>query len=278
MTVLAAARADNGATWRIVSGSAGSFLEPPGSPLFDWEIIEGTTANPLSIMALTSVVDDETASWIPEPIRVAAKKLLDEATYRRSDLWERHVYSYFRGCYSPDGAERKADRLLIVGMDEPLYPGHPLVESGQVKLSEYPSLNKGPKVTADDPRIKPEHHAAFLLVRRYFPDAEPRLDLIDLGSRNDYGTKPCLKCGGTVQYEARFDAYAVFGETSAACPKGGTHDVSTHRHTFSGQTLVHDHPHDGPHGYFGHPEDPTPHEPSDTTGTYELGGESHAHD
>jgi hypothetical protein len=28
-----------------------------------------------------------------------------------------------------------------------------------------------------------------------------------------------------------------------------------HRHRFGGQTLTHDHLHDAPHGYFGHPED-----------------------
>lgn len=42
-----------------------------------------------------------------------------------------------------------------------------------------------------------------------------------------------------------------------------------HRHTHSGQTLVHAHPHDEPHGYFGHNEDPAPHTPSADTGTYE---------
>ena len=42
-----------------------------------------------------------------------------------------------------------------------------------------------------------------------------------------------------------------------------------HRHRFQGQTLTHSHPHAEAHGYYGHEQDPLPHEPSDETGTYE---------
>ena len=44
-----------------------------------------------------------------------------------------------------------------------------------------------------------------------------------------------------------------------------------HKHTFQGQTLIHVHRGGAwPHGYFGHPEDRPPREPSEATGTWEL--------
>lgn len=45
--------------------------------------------------------------------------------------------------------------------------------------------------------------------------------------------------------------------------------MTAHRHTFGGQTLSHDHPHERPHGYYGHPEDRPPFAPGADTGTYE---------
>jgi len=58
----------------------------------------------------------------------------------------------------------------------------------------------------------------------------------------------------------------------------GTTGQHRHRHRapvigedgWGSQTLEHAHPGgEIPHGYYGHPEDPAPHEPSDRTGTWE---------
>jgi hypothetical protein len=81
--------------------------------------------------------------------------------------------------------------------------------------------------------IDPERHLAVLCIREYFPDHEPRLDLIANPGKG-YGSYPCTKCGERVQYEARLDKLAVVttrivpGEGTvwsrvAECSKGGDH-------------------------------------------------------
>lgn len=94
------------------------------------------------------------------------------------------------------------------------------------------------RVTADNPvlieRIDPKRHLAVLCIREYFPDHEPRLDLIgDPGQ--GYGAHPCTKCGTRVQYEARLDKMAEVSTRMVGamthwtrnplCPEGGDHEV-----------------------------------------------------
>lgn len=83
--------------------------------------------------------------------------------------------------------------------------------------------------------IDPNRHLAVLCIRKYFPDHEPRLDLIEDPGKG-YGAWPCTKCGETVQYEARLDKWAKVttrmdgtGMThwtrSGECSEGGDHTV-----------------------------------------------------
>lgn len=83
--------------------------------------------------------------------------------------------------------------------------------------------------------IDPARHLAVLTIRQYFPDHEPRLDLIE-SPGTGYGAHPCTKCGATVQYEAKFDKRAKVdtrvdgkGMThrtyGTECPEGGDHTV-----------------------------------------------------
>lgn len=63
----------------------------------------------------------------------------------RVQAWERDQYSYFRTCYSPDGLTRDVSKCII------------------------DTTNKE----------QAEHHLAYLAVKIYYPEAEPRLDLIE---------------------------------------------------------------------------------------------------
>lgn len=82
-------------------------------------------------------------------------------------------------------------------------------------------------------RIDPARHLAVLCIREYFPDHEPRFDLIE-DAGNGYGGGKCDKCGVRVQYEARVDKLCevstrmVGGMTrwtrNPVCPKGGDHE------------------------------------------------------
>lgn len=83
--------------------------------------------------------------------------------------------------------------------------------------------------------MPPERHAAVALIREYFPDHEPRVDLINNPGKG-YGAYPCSKCGEVVQYEARFDAHAILHTRTipgkgtevtytTECKVGGKHTV-----------------------------------------------------
>lgn len=205
---------------RIVRGSGGSFLCPPGHPMLTWHLESGRTDDPDLIAGLDYALKNEYGD-VPAHIQAKVQALYDLATLVESEEWVKQVYGYFRNCYSPDGVERNVSKALIVGQAESLYPGHPLVESGERVLSEYSSLNRGPIVTADDPRIVPTSHLGYLYVRTHFPDHAIRLDLIENGG--GYGTKKCSKCDKTLQYEAKVDAFAEAITCRTECPKGGSH-------------------------------------------------------
>lgn len=81
------------------------------------------------------------------------------------------------------------------------------------------------------PRLPAERHSAVCYVRDFFPDHEPREDLI-AGVVSPCG--PCEKCGNKVQYEGRHDALCTVstrmdgrGMThwtyGAVCSDGGPH-------------------------------------------------------
>lgn len=208
----------SGDYYRIIAGSMGDFLCPPGHPNHFYELRGARRGqlmkNPHTISSVESAASEESAEYLPTEIVRQARHLLRSAQLVRSELWERYVYSYFRNSYSADGINRNADRLLIVGM-----AWH--VDKG----SRYSSLNRSDeKLRADDPRVIPEHHAAYLLVKSYFPEADPRLDLIADAS-GGYGQKTCAKCGKSLQYEAKVDAFAEAITARLDCPNGGMHSI-----------------------------------------------------
>lgn len=123
---------------RVVAGSMGSFLDPPGSPQRHWMVIDGLTRNPRAMMSLTGALAEE---WVPESVKVRVRQLLADAAIECSEGWLREVYSYYRGYYSPDGKDRNVANA-VTG------------ERG------------------------PSHHLAVLAVREWFPEHEPRMDLI----------------------------------------------------------------------------------------------------
>lgn len=206
----------SGDYYRIIKGSSGSFLCPPGHPNHFYEVRGARRGqimrNPHTITSVDSAATD--SEYLPTEIVRQARDLLAKAELVNSEDWQRHVYGYFRGSYSPDGNRGSAGDLLIVGHKW-------YVDKG----SQYNSLNKSDEVlTADDPRVIPEHHAAYLLIKEYFPDATPRLDLIADAS-GGYGQRPCAKCGKGIQYEAKVDRFAEAITCKLSCPEGGEHEV-----------------------------------------------------
>jgi hypothetical protein len=126
---------------------------------------------------------------LPAEIVRQARDLLAKAELVNSEGWQRFIYGYFKNCYSKDGVDRDVSKCLVV------------TGSG----------------------MNPEHHLGYMTVKEYFPDATPRLDLIE--SKGDYGTKPCTKCGTRLQYEAKVDRLAEAITRKVSCPEGGEHSA-----------------------------------------------------
>lgn len=105
-------------TMRVVPGSSSSFLCPPGHPMLTHHIESGPrpgtqrydTHGPNLIAGLDYAVSNQYGD-VPDRVRAEVEALYAAATPVRSELWERGVYGYFRGCYSPDGTDRNVSRL-----------------------------------------------------------------------------------------------------------------------------------------------------------------------
>lgn len=188
---------------------AGGFLAPPAHQAHSY-VLRGWASKAVatrygingcnSISGINYALADEfdgSAEVKAQAARIiaeSAKAVADSAP--PSALWVAMVYGYFRNCYSPDGINRNASDCLI---------WKPKADA-----------------TVCPTWAKPQHHLAFLTIRQYFPNATPDLDLIKDAGKG-YGSYPCTKCGQAVQYEARLDALAVFGQNTADCPQGGQH-------------------------------------------------------
>jgi hypothetical protein len=172
-------------------GSAGSFMDPPGHPSHRYEVrVYDNGRVKRDADAYLSVASAAEAEWLPESARERARKLLDDATIVESEMWVRHVYGYFRSMYVAEDGSRNASDLIAD-------------RSGALPA---------------------ERHAAVAMIRQYFPEHEPRTDLI-ADSSYCYGSYPCVKCGQRVQYEAKVDALAVFDRSNGEqCSEGGAHE------------------------------------------------------
>src|SRR6185437_6835037 len=134
--------------WKISTGSdqgSGGFMCPPGHPNHTMSAVEYTSArarNPISITGIAYLTTDE-ADATPA-LRERARKILADAELKCSELWIRHVYGYFKNMYVPESGSRNISDLV------------------------------------SDPKnvLPPERHAAVAMIREYFPDHQPRTDLI----------------------------------------------------------------------------------------------------
>ncbi len=180
----------------------GGHMCPPGHPNHTHSIIEYAGPRSTREVGCYAVSAAATRTGVPAPIRAAARKLIADAHLVASELWIRSVYGYSAGTYHAESGEGDY--------------------SGLVYQYKHPGV-----------AFPPERHNAVALIREYFPEHEPRLDLITNPAKG-YGSNPCDKCGERVQYEARLDAFAKpiespsLGPTKyeTECSKGGAHEVA----------------------------------------------------
>jgi hypothetical protein len=153
-----------GGRWVLRSGDGmGGFLNPPGDAEHDYSFAEYRGSRSRDYEGAMSLRGALTESWVPAPVKATARRILSEHAGECTEEWLRSVYAYFRSCYSPDGADRNVTRSLIVkpAPDGDGYVVGPFGRDG--RLDSLPPA---------------EHHLAVLFVREFFPDHEPRTDLL----------------------------------------------------------------------------------------------------
>lgn len=175
----------------IVQSSMGNFMSPPGHPnhWLSLELWRPDSSVPEASMPLDSALD---SPKVTDATKAQIRDLLRRAQLVESELWLRRVYGYFGHCYSPDGVDRDVNNAIIC-------------PAWSVR--------------------NPEHHLAYLTVRHFFPHHEPRMDLIAADGAALYATRPCVKCGRTLEYEACVDAFAEGVTAIRTCPRGGLHEA-----------------------------------------------------
>jgi len=105
--------------YKLVPGSAGSFLCPPGHPAHRYTL-EGyeTTRkrNPFSIGSIEQALADDFdgSDYIKDRVR----RIFEESTLTESDLWVRSVYGYFRNMYVPEDDDRSVAKLISYSRPE----------------------------------------------------------------------------------------------------------------------------------------------------------------
>jgi hypothetical protein len=246
-----------GELWRIKAGrdGAGGFMCPPGHPAHT-HTLEGFfsagTARPNptrpsgpNYSGSVGDVAGELEDYVPARIRAQADRLHAAAVLVCSPDWVANVYGYFRNSYSPDGADRNVSRAVIFspgkcsrcGQSDARGPHRPNAPAPHQpyrrskptpeQAAEYDERLRAATWHTFTPAERPpaERHLGYLCVRRYFPEHAPDLELID-GHGTLYGTRPCVHCGATCQYEPRIDGWAPFGKP-ATCESSptGRHEI-----------------------------------------------------
>jgi hypothetical protein len=177
------------------------FLCPPGHPNHEYVLqsfIGPGCRVALSWQPITAALEpgfDGSADVTEE-----ARRILDAAPLACSELWVRSVYGYFRSMYAPESGTRDVSEAVCDPVNE----------------------------------LPAERHLAVLCIREYFPDHEPRTELIRApGYSYGYGMWPCVKCDTPVQYAARRDALCVVTVRGsvwcydAECAEGGSHALGS---------------------------------------------------
>jgi hypothetical protein len=199
-------------------GGSGSFLCPPGHPaithsLYGWGSKSWATRGGVNsaryIGGIEALLEDDWAAHEAGPVlRGQARRLFEQfnATKALSELWVQSVYAYFAHSYSPDGTNRNVSDAISTSKLHCACGGEFWNQKGLNHHYRTTSSERLVHYEITKPLPPDEHHLGYLLVKQYFPDHEPRHDLIE-NPVSTTGT--CVHCGQGVQYEARKDALCV---------------------------------------------------------------------
>ena len=164
--------------FRIIKGSQGSFLDPPDSPTTKYSVVGWysghRTREPDASMSLDYALSDPD---VPEVIKARIRKLYEDADMQPTEEWLAQVYSYFKNCYSPDGEDRNVSRCLIISPNLNLVTVSRGVNYTQLGFGyAVGTFGKDGWITE---RPDPSTSLAVMHIRKFFPDHEVRMDLLD---------------------------------------------------------------------------------------------------
>jgi len=142
-------------TYHLGSPGCACFLEPPGHPRYFVQSIYTQHGN--SPSRGPQYFFEGSGFDSIEEVDTYFKPLPYD--HPRVKAWEAYAYAYFRNSYSKDGTSRCLTDSITVEPKETVF-----TKSSPDKFTTTPQ--------------PPEHHLAYLLVKKYYPEAKPRLDLI----------------------------------------------------------------------------------------------------
>jgi hypothetical protein len=155
-----------GGRWVLEHGSGmGGFLDPPGSPSHIYAVLEYRGSRSQDYETSLSVYSALKEIWVPAPVKAACRRVIEQAKIdTKNEDWIRRVYAYFRNSYSPDGVNRNISHSVTVA---PNPDGFGYVV-GVFGLDGW-----------REDRPPAETHLAYLFVKQWDPEHEPREDLIE---------------------------------------------------------------------------------------------------
>ena len=145
-------------------GGMGSFLDPPNYPTHRFSIVSGYDRGGgfQSSLSIATFYKRSKSRGLTEIVKalepVMAWNRLPES-HSATQKWIEYVYAYMRNSYSPDGKNRNVSD----------------------------AVSDGP----------PEHHLAYMFVRKFYPQHKPRKSLIKNPPQWGRGTTYPRHAGGT---------------------------------------------------------------------------------
>lgn len=179
--------------WISKKDGMGGFLEPPGHPDHYCHLAYGKDSG----ASISSVIEDEDGEYADHLAPDVLKQVQElyaqwERTkppidHPRTLAWMQHAYAHFAHCYKDDKAEAEPfeyGRPATLIFPVPYYKLRQFRDDP--RFSEEWRVRELAVIKQENDEIKakyakvctPENYSAVRLIRRYYPEHEPRLDWI----------------------------------------------------------------------------------------------------
>ena len=105
--------------YKIVPGSAGSFLAPPGHPTHTYHLEGYESTRHRTPIHIGSIMHARSPDFDgSEAITKRVRDLLGDAETECDEMWLRSMYAHFRNCYVPESGSRSASDVIVHSVTE----------------------------------------------------------------------------------------------------------------------------------------------------------------